>query len=104
MTDPKVGVSREKTAGSGRKRGIPNKLTADVKHMILTALEKGGGVDYFRRQMDENPTAFMTLVGKLLPKDVNASVTASMQMSHSEALQFFRDNGIEPEVDNENGS
>jgi len=30
----------------GRKRGTPNKFTADVKAMILGALDAAGGQDY----------------------------------------------------------
>jgi hypothetical protein len=51
----------------GRKKGTPNKLTADVKAMVLSALDKAGGVDYLLGQATTNPTAFMTLVGKVLP-------------------------------------
>lgn len=35
--------------------------------MILAALDKAGGADYLFSQSSENPTAFMTLVGKVLP-------------------------------------
>lgn len=54
----------------GRKKGTPNKNTAEVKEMILQALSNKGGVKYLERQADENPTAFMTLVGKVLPLQV----------------------------------
>lgn len=55
----------------GRQKGTPNKQTAALKDMILTALGNSGGVDYLVKQADENPTAFLTLVGKVLPLDVN---------------------------------
>lgn len=54
----------------GRKKGAPNKLNADVKGMILTALNGAGGAAYLQRQAEENPAAFMTLVGKVLPMQV----------------------------------
>jgi hypothetical protein len=54
-------------AGKGRKKGVPNKLTADVKAMILAALDKAGGVEYLLAQSKANPNAFLTLVGKVLP-------------------------------------
>lgn len=68
----KVGVKTKanhggKREGSGRKKGTPNKLTADVKSMIIGALNKKGGQRYLERQADKNPVAFMTLVGKVLP-------------------------------------
>jgi len=56
--------------GPGRPKGKPNKLTRDVKEMVLTALNDAGGAEYLRRQADENPGAFLVLVGKLLPKQI----------------------------------
>lgn len=54
----------------GRQKGTPNKNTAEIKEMIIQALSNKGGVTYLERQADENPTAFMTLVGKVLPMQV----------------------------------
>jgi len=51
----------------GRKKGAPNKLSGQVKEMILAALDEEGGVTYLRQQARDNPTAFLTLVGKVLP-------------------------------------
>lgn len=38
--------------------------------MIEKALHNAGGVDYLKRQAEENPSAFMGLLGKILPKDI----------------------------------
>jgi hypothetical protein len=55
----------------GRKKGTPNKITAQLKDMILEAAELAGGaggtVAYLERQANENPGPFMTLLGKVLP-------------------------------------
>lgn len=51
----------------GRQKGTPNKMTKDVKEMILGALNAKGGQKYLEKQADANPVAFMTLVGKVLP-------------------------------------
>lgn len=54
----------------GRPVGVPNKVTADLKAMILGALHAhpdGGGQGYLEQQMQVNPAAFMTLLGKVLP-------------------------------------
>jgi hypothetical protein len=56
-----------KIPGAGRKPGVPNKLTSDLKGMILGALAGAGGEAYLQRQADENPSAFLTLIGKVLP-------------------------------------
>ena len=56
----------------GRPKGSQNKTTKQVKEMILAALDTAGGIDYLVRQSEENPTAFLTLVGKVLPLQVDA--------------------------------
>jgi len=58
--------------GKGRKKGVPNKTTAALKDMILKALHNKGGIKYLEKQADQNPNAFMTLVGKVLPLQVDA--------------------------------
>ncbi len=57
----------------GRQKGTPNKLSASVKEAILHAFDRVGGVDYLVSQAAENPTAFLTLLGKILP--IQAEVT-----------------------------
>ena len=58
------------TKTGGRKKGTPNKLTGAVKDMVLQALGNAGGVDYLEKQAKENPTAFLTLIGKVIPLQV----------------------------------
>lgn len=54
----------------GKPKGATNHLTRELKDMILGALDKAGGIDYLQRQANENPTAFLSLVGKVLPMTV----------------------------------
>jgi hypothetical protein len=56
--------------GPGRPKGSVNKTTAAVKDMVLQALNNKGGVEYLERQAEANPTAFLTLVGKVIPLQV----------------------------------
>jgi hypothetical protein len=58
----------------GRKVGTPNKIPKEFKEMIREALDGAGGVEYLQQQATDNPGAFLTLVGKVLPKDVRAEV------------------------------
>lgn len=61
---------KTKTSGQGRPKGVPNKITADLKAMILGALSDAGGQAYLARQAEENPGPFLTLIGKVLPLQV----------------------------------
>lgn len=80
-----AGKGQPKTGG--RKKGVPNKINADLKSMILEALSDVGGKRYLIEQAAENPTAFLTLVGKVLPKEVHVDLTARIAaMSPEEKL------------------
>lgn len=57
-------------AGPGRPKGVPNKVTGELKDMILAALAEAGGVSYLKAQAASSPTAFLSLVGKVLPMSV----------------------------------
>ena len=54
----------------GRQKGTPNKVNGALKDMILQALDRAGGVEYLLEQSATSPTAFMALVGKVLPMTV----------------------------------
>lgn len=64
---PKKRKVGDGTPGPGRPKGSVNKVTADVKAMVLEALNSAGGAAYLLEQSEKNPTAFLTLVGKVLP-------------------------------------
>lgn len=63
---------RKPPAKGGSRKGIPNKTTAQLKDMILQALDKSGGVDYLVERANDPKTAaaFLSLVGKVLPMTV----------------------------------
>ena len=46
--------------------------------MIKDSLEGVGGIDYLMNQAQENPVAFMGLIGKIIPKEVEAHVTGTI--------------------------
>ncbi len=58
----------------GRQKGTPNKLTAQLKEMILEAADRAGGeggtVAYLTNQATANPGPFMALLGKVLPMQI----------------------------------
>lgn len=62
-------------AGKGRKVGSVNKYTKAIKDMVEEALHGAGGVDYLVTQAHANPAAFMGLVGKLMPRKIDAEIS-----------------------------
>ena len=64
---------RGKKTGGGSRKGIPNKATAELKDMIRLALDRAGGIDYLQNQAVENPTAFLSLLSKTLPRDMTVN-------------------------------
>lgn len=66
-------MARSSTSGQGRPKGAVNKITGELKAMVLQALEQEGGVDYLRWASREQPASFLTLLGKILPMQVTGS-------------------------------
>ena len=60
---------RPPNAGKGRPKGSKNKVTSLLKDAVLEAAEaagdKEGMVGYLKEQASKNPTAFMSLLGKV---------------------------------------
>lgn len=67
-------------AGKGRPKGSKNKTTALLKDAILKAAEQAGDKDgmvgYLEKQARTNPTAFLPLLGKVLPMQVTGDPDA----------------------------
>jgi hypothetical protein len=62
-------------AGKGREKGVPNKVTKELKDMILGALDQAGGVGYLTKKANDPRTAsaFLSLVGKVLPLQIKGA-------------------------------
>ena len=65
----------------GRPKGAQNKVTRAIKDMVGQALDRAGGVDYLIAQAEENPTAFLTLVGKVIPLQVAGQLDHNVKVS-----------------------
>lgn len=71
----------------GRQKGTPNKLNSDLRAMILGALNDAGGRSYLVQQAHNNPGPFMALLGKTLPKDINATIKHSVEQMSDDELR-----------------
>lgn len=96
-TDQKRKVG-DGTPGPGRKKGVPNRMTTEVKAMILEALEGAGGVEYLTERANDPRTAsaFLTLVGKVLPLQVTGEGGGAVQ--HALRVEFVQSDSQVPGV------
>lgn len=67
----------------GRKKGVPNKITADLRSAIQGAFTEVGGQSYLQKVATEDPRTFCKLLGMTLPKDVNLNAVGGLSLSIS---------------------
>jgi hypothetical protein len=71
-------------AGKGRPKGSVNKATKAIKEMILQALDEAhpdGGVAYLKKQANEQPVAFMSLIAKVMPTQLTGEDGGAIQVT-----------------------
>ena len=66
--------------GAGRPKGALDKGNATLRQMILNALDTAGGESYLALQAQENPNAFLSLIGKVLPTTLASDETSPLKM------------------------
>lgn len=61
-----------RTPGSGRKPGSRNLTSQKLKEIVFEALQQqeGGAIGYLKAQAVQEPRAFLSLLGKLLPTQI----------------------------------
>lgn len=77
------------TPGPGRKKGVPNKTTTQLKEAILQAATEHGEdnagtnglVGYLRKVAREDTKAFAGLLGRVLPLQVDGTVSGNMTLT-----------------------
>lgn len=61
----------------GRKKGVPNKITGDIKKALARAFKKVGGVKYLEALASSDPRTFCALLGKIVPQEREAPAAAA---------------------------
>ena len=85
MATSKVDGTRQKTGG--RQKGVPNRTTTMLKDAILEAAHKvgedgqgrGGTTGYLQFLASNEPKAFASLLGRVLPLQVTGEGGAPIQ-------------------------
>lgn len=72
----------------GSRKGVPNKATAQIKELILGALDDAGGRAYLtERALDpKTAAAFLGLVGKVLPLQVTGEGGGAIRFERIERV------------------
>lgn len=89
MTVPKTAFKKgEKRPGQGRPKGCANKNTQAIRDMVAQALDGLGGVTYL---MDcgrdpRTKSAFLSLVGKVMPVQVVGKDDGPVQVARIELV------------------
>src|SRR5262245_40792478 len=64
------------------RAGIANKFSTDIRGMILQSLHELGGVEYLVKQgRKRNPAPYLSLINRIIPRDIRAEVQGQMLMS-----------------------
>lgn len=74
--------------GAGRPKGSLDKGNAMIREMIVEALDGVGGVTYLQEVARSHPTAFLGLVGKVMPIQVNAAVDVEGEVQHTHKVEL----------------
>ncbi len=72
-------MTQGRKTGGGSRKGRPNKITRDVRETIIHAFYEAGGSAYLQKQAKKNPAAFLSLLGRTLPKDIRAEITVTLE-------------------------
>lgn len=74
-----------KREGAGRPKGSLDKGNALIREMIVEALNGAGGVEYLQSTALSHPAAFLALVGKVMPIQVEGGANP---VKHSMRITF----------------
>ena len=67
MTDKPKNSGQFGKGNPGKPKGAVNKTPALIREMVAKALDEAGGVAYLVQVAQSNPGPFLSLVGKVLP-------------------------------------
>ena len=79
MPTPKRPGARKKYGG--RVKGTPNKTSSLIKDALAQSFDDVGGVAYLNRMAEDEPKAYLGLIGKLIPAEIKATVNGDLELT-----------------------
>ena len=94
MTEKVEGKSKRggKREGSGRKPGVPNKLSSTVKENVIEVFNLIGGVEQMSIWAAQNPNQFYNIYAKILPMQTEISGADGSPIPLSIGIDFVTTN------------
>ena len=81
-----------KREGSGRKPGVPNKLSSTVKENVIEVFDRIGGVEQMAVWATDNPNQFYNIYAKILPMQTEISGADGSPLPLSIGINFVATN------------
>ena len=66
-------LGRDRQLGPGRPKGMKNRVATNLKTAVEEAFDRLGGVAWLVELAKEDPAAFCSLLGRLIPKQIEQS-------------------------------
>jgi len=84
--------------GAGRKPGSRNLTSQKLRELVFKALEQqeGGAIGYLKMQAVQEPRAFLSLLGKLLPTQITGEDGDPVRITQIELVPLERQCGENP--------
>jgi hypothetical protein len=79
----KSGTRGGKRPGAGRPKGSLDKGNALIREMIVEAVANLGGVQYLETTARSHPAAFLSLLGKVMPVQVEGAGGGAIQVERT---------------------
>lgn len=61
-----------------RPVGSKNTKANELKNAVIASFDRVGGIAYLEEQARANPTAYMALIGKIMPREVEMEIKRSL--------------------------
>ena len=83
----KIGKPKGSPKSGGRRKGVSNVITRELREMVLEALSGVGGVKYLVKQAEENPGIYCRLLARCMPQaiEVRSETLATVTLDFSGA-------------------